>query len=79
MKGDTMKVNAISSIEKHVKSNKLAGFPTTYNEAISSLLGQSDKDYIMLAKKEVRKASKSNKLPADFVERAKKFFSNVFG
>ena len=47
-----MKVNAISSVEKHIKPNKLAGFPTTHDEAIANLLGQSDKDFISITRSE---------------------------
>ena len=48
MKGDTMKVNAISSIEKHIKPAKLVNFPKTHDEALVNLFGQSDKDYFNL-------------------------------
>lgn len=79
MKGDTMKVNAISSVEKHIKPNKLAGFPTTHDEAIANLLGQSDKDFVTMSRNNAKKLLETEKTPADFVEKAKKFFSNIFG
>ena len=74
-----MKVNAISSVEKHIKPTKLADFPTTRDEALANLLGQSDKDLILITKNETKKAQSTEKVPADFVEKAKKFFSNIFG
>ena len=74
-----MKVNAISSVEKHIKPNKLAGFPTTHDEAIANLLGQSDKDFISITRSEAKKAPATEKVPTDFVEKSKKFFSNIFG
>lgn len=79
MKGDTMKVNAISSVGKHIKPNKLSDFPITREEALANLLGQSDKDFVSITKNKTKKATETEKVPADFVEKAKKFFPNIFG
>lgn len=79
MKGDAMKVNAISSVEKHIKPTKLADFPTTRDEALANLFGQSDKDFVTMSRNNAKKLLETEKTPADFVEKAKKFFSNIFG
>ena len=74
-----MKVNAISSVEKHIKPTKLADFPTTRDEALANLFGQSDKDFVTMSRNNAKKLPETEKTPADFVEKAKKFFSNIFG
>ena len=74
-----MKVNAISSVEKHIKPTKLADFPTTRDEALAHLFGQSDKDFVTMSRNNAKKLLETEKTPADFVENAKKFFSNIFG
>lgn len=74
-----MKVNAISSVEKHIKPTKLADFPTTRDEALANLFGQSDKDFVTMSRNNAKKLLETEKTPADFVEKAKKFFSNIFG
>ena len=74
-----MKVNAISSVEKHIKPTKLADFPTTRDEALANLFGQSDKDFVTMSRNNAKKLLETEKTPADFVENAKKFFSNIFG
>ena len=79
MKGDAMKVNAISSVEKHIKPTKRADFPTTRDEALANLFGQSDKDFVTMSRNNAKKLLETEKTPADFVEKAKKFFSNIFG
>lgn len=71
-----MKVNTISIAEKRVQS-KLANFPKTYNEAMANLLGQSDSDFVMLTQKKV-KTAQNTKVDKNFIESAKKFFSDVF-
>lgn len=68
-----MKVNPIAFTGKTLKPEQAKKLS---QKALAEIFGQSDKDYISLTKS--TKATKT-KDSEEFIERAKKFFSNVFG
>lgn len=68
-----MKVNPIAFTGKNLKPEQAKKLS---QKVLAEIFGQSDKDYILLTKR--TKAAKT-KDSEEFTERAKKFFSNVFG
>lgn len=67
-----MDVKAISFTGKTPKVQNTKA----YQKAIEEALGQSDRDYFSMARKP---KSKTQANQPDFIETAKKFFSNMFG
>lgn len=67
-----MNVKAISFTAKTPKVQNTKA----YKKAIEEALGQSDRDYFSMTKK-TKSQPQTNQ--TDFIETAKKFFSNMFG
>lgn len=67
-----MEVKAISFAGK---TPKVTQTQKAYNKAMEEIFGQSDKDYFSITK-QVKTSEYIN--PKDFIQKARKFFVNVF-